>query len=875
MEQHSSAAKLIPDGGLAALSALRPAQPAAHASSTSRRRNELRLQRLIDNDYRVLGVMPPFVGRREELEDLYNVVRKSTTESSYQQVTLTGSRGLGKTRLVAEVLAILDPKTRGIGVLAVSCADTDRGSEQTVPAQLIHRLFGVSASDSNAAARERIIDGLSTNVAEAELGITVRDFALLAGLPGPNTVLTGDPRRARDNAEDALIRFLEQRCRQTPHVLVVHDCDELDPRTSSFLAKLARGLAATPTVCILIGRTEPTVARASDVVVRLEPLNDDAILRFASTLLEPAGDRAQLLSEKLVAAAAGNPRLVEENIRLLSQQGALTVSGDQWSFTSERLSPFATSLSEAAELRRELLSNDDRRVLECAAIFGRTFWLEGVASILRGELAIGRDDLPWVDEISLQTLSSQVEHLRAAGFVAVRSDSRIHGARELGFTNMSDHDAFYREVTPGARTRRHRLAAQWLNGAARRDPARWSEEIASHWARGGRNADAAVAYERAARHAATGFALSDAQWLFRQAVAYIDVDHAPILMRCLEGWTEAAMSAGAFILARTLAGAALDATRLSNEVGKGASAWLQLGVAHRALGNYASARECLEYAASLFRLTNNNRGASTTLDELGRVVWLQGGSGAYAEARRSIVAALDARRLDARPGPIADSLSNLANILLQMGEREDARAAFSESMVLRRQIHDLAGEARCHLGLGAIAYADDKPEDALASWQEGLALAQTAGDRDLAGAFYNNIGEVAVAVRRYDEARAALESARQVTAQTGDQRTAADVFRNLAGLALAEDDLDAAQRFVGTAIEMGTQIGSKIVMGQAQRMHGRLLSTLAATGDPTASDRAVSAFNAAIANFEAAGDQLERLRTEEALAEHLGSSKPS
>ena len=64
----------------------------------------------------------------------------------------------------------------------------------------------------------------------------------------------------------------------------------------------------------------------------------------------------------------------------------------------------------------------------------------------------------------------------------------------------------------------------------------------------------------------------------------------------------------------------------------GANAWLKLGRADVALGDYARARPCLEHAQDLFRRTNDTLGVAAATNALARVVWLGGGEGGYDEA---------------------------------------------------------------------------------------------------------------------------------------------------------------------------------------------------------------------------------------------------
>ena len=54
-----------------------------------------------------------FVGRREELEWLYNGLRMSIRDSRATRLFLHGEAGLGKTRLVHEFMSLVEPERKG------------------------------------------------------------------------------------------------------------------------------------------------------------------------------------------------------------------------------------------------------------------------------------------------------------------------------------------------------------------------------------------------------------------------------------------------------------------------------------------------------------------------------------------------------------------------------------------------------------------------------------------------------------------------------------------------------------------------------------------------------------------------------------------
>ena len=66
-------------------------------------------------DTNVFGQAVPFVGRRKALESLYGVVRDALNNRQVRIVWLHGEPGMGKTRLITELLRAVRPKARNVG----------------------------------------------------------------------------------------------------------------------------------------------------------------------------------------------------------------------------------------------------------------------------------------------------------------------------------------------------------------------------------------------------------------------------------------------------------------------------------------------------------------------------------------------------------------------------------------------------------------------------------------------------------------------------------------------------------------------------------------------------------------------------------------
>ncbi|MFO0747484.1 MAG: hypothetical protein U1F43_17735 [Myxococcota bacterium] len=292
----------------------------------------------------------PLSGRRDALERVYNAVRDACAEKKARVVEIIGSAGLGKTRLLAETLAIIDPAEKGIDVLAVAADSSD--GPQALVGKLVRARFGIAPHEKDAVAYDRILEAalpLLGPSADRQLVATARMLGFLAGLrtmgPGADA-LPADLDHFRRQALKTLVGIFKKDLERAPRILVVKRANELHDHAVELVRDLTAELRDMPFVVIAMAE-QPPDSFAPDgvdqVSVPVEPLTDRDVERLVLALLEgavadpapAAAPAAQApdtavadLVKSLVAHAHGSPRLVEENLHLLVQRGVLVPSDD-------------------------------------------------------------------------------------------------------------------------------------------------------------------------------------------------------------------------------------------------------------------------------------------------------------------------------------------------------------------------------------------------------------------------------------------------------------------------------------------------------------------------------------------------------------------
>ena len=277
----------------------------------------------------------PLVGRDEELARLRATFARVVGERAPALLTIRGEPGIGKSRLAAELPALVGPEGR---VLTGRCPSYGEGVTYWPLREMVDQARG-----------ERTVDALA-----AALGVEPavgHQVAAAVGLA---------PGRAGDDPGWAFTRLIAALARAQPLVMVVDDAHLAEPALLELLVAVAGRIEDAPVLIVWVARPD-SGSEAGDVL-ELGPLSDAA----SAALLE--GSRLERDERVHVArAAGGNPLFLEQLVAYLEDHGPAG------------LLPPALHALLAARLDR--LGDGERSALAYGAIVGDAFELEPVHAL--------------------------------------------------------------------------------------------------------------------------------------------------------------------------------------------------------------------------------------------------------------------------------------------------------------------------------------------------------------------------------------------------------------------------------------------------------------------------------------------------------------
>ncbi|MBC7942377.1 MAG: AAA family ATPase, partial [Chitinophagaceae bacterium] len=336
------------------------------------------------------GVSTPMVGRHDELQRLRHAVARANDTGQLQALTLVGDAGLGKSRLLRELLAALSAEPTGCQVLAIRSQPDGMLRPWGLLRSLLAVQCGVADTDSAEVARRKVEAGLAPwfderGERQAQL------IGQLSGLDFGDTphVRGLDPRSLRDQAFAALRGYLQALVARShaPTLLVTEDLHWADDGSLDLLQDLVANAAELPLTLIMTGRPVLQVRRPDwgtpDTLVPLTPLAAAQSDELTQALLQRIEEAPSALIDLIVGRAEGNPYYMEELVRRLIDDGVIVVGEPHWTVRTERLQTVRLpgTLVGLLQARLDALPASERLAARQASVIGHVFWDDALQAL--------------------------------------------------------------------------------------------------------------------------------------------------------------------------------------------------------------------------------------------------------------------------------------------------------------------------------------------------------------------------------------------------------------------------------------------------------------------------------------------------------------
>ena len=748
--------------------------------------SQKRAVRLQEPDYSL-----PMVGRQQEL-GIINDKLDAAAKGQGQVVGIVAEAGLGKSRLVAEV--IRNARRKGFVGFGGACQSDGIHTPYLAWKSIWQAFFDVDPEMSERKLM-RWLEGEIEDRAPLRVdAMPLLNAVLELNIPENNFTQYLEP-KIRQSALHALLEdCLKAQAGDEPTLIVIEDLHWIDALSHDLLEGLAKALAHHA-VCFVLAYRPPQIERLQSPRLEVLPqftrielpeltkAEAESAIRAKLAQLYPArsGTLPVGLVDTVMGRAQGNPFYLEELLNYVRDRG-LDPSDIQNIELPDSLHTLILS-------RIDQLSEQEKTTLRVASIVGRLFraaWLNGYYPEL-GSFPQVKAVLDQLDTLDITPLDSEPELTYL-------------------FKHIVTHEVTYESLPYATRARLHEQLAKYLENADASVDA-----IAFHYGRS-ENKEKQREYLRKAGEAAQkNFANAAAlEYYGKLLPLFKDMEeHANEKIQIYLQSGQALEFMGRYDEAEDDYRAALELAQ--DNAALKANAQFVLGKLNRWRGDYGVALAWLAQARAVYTALNDTTRLTQILIETGLVLLRKG---EYTQARDPLNEGLTLAREAGDKMSIAQALYTLGVLTFNYTQK---RSLYEESLSLRREMGDKLGISASLHSLGTIAHSQGNYTAARELYEESLMLKREMGDKWGIALSIGNLGLITYAQGNLVAARALFEETLALKREMGTKQGIANSLGDLGNIALMYGDTNTAQALYEESLaisrEMANQVGIATSLG--------------------------------------------------------------
>ena len=448
------------------------------------------------------------VGRKTE-RILLNEILQNTHADSSRVVVIEGEAGIGKSRLISDLL--LQAQAENIPALIGAGYAIEQSTGYHAWRPIFETIFELESLDDGERRRAKALSWIRQHdedllervpLLAPVLSLDVQDNSL-------TEQMTGQVRA--ENTRILLISILKAYVGNSPMVLVLEDAHWFDSSSLALMADATRSLA---NVMIVIS-TRPIAGNVPDQLSAILDLPETYCIKLGQM---DQGEITSLVCQRLgvknlpepvmnliLNKAEGHPFFSEELAYSLREVGVISVDNGECSISPDtdlRALNFPDTVQGVIRSRIDRLAPSHQLALKAASVVGRIFALRAVHEIY--PLDSGKPQV-----------GSYFEYLRQLDFTPLNSE--IPDLTYL-FKHVITQEVAYNLMTFSQRQTFHQAVASWYEQTFAEDLSPYYGVLAYHWGNA-KNLQKTMEYlEKAGEQAMLNFANREAIEFFEEAL---------------------------------------------------------------------------------------------------------------------------------------------------------------------------------------------------------------------------------------------------------------------------------------------------------------------------------------------------------------------
>ena len=783
--------------------------------------------------------LTPFVGRKDQLEQISESIELARAGHG-QIVALVGGAGIGKSRLVRELL--LSPHLEGWSVLEARSVSYGGTTAYLPMVELLQEYFEIDPRDDARQIGDKVTKKARAFGNDVEPSLPAL-LALLDSSMEDQEWKALDPRQRRARTLDALKRLLIQESRSRPLLLVFEDLQWVDAETHALLDSLVESLPTSRLLLLATFRPEfqhEWGGKTYYTQVRVDPLSPGNAAEIVDALL---GSDPSLSAVKrlLVERTEGNPFFLEESARGLVEAGVLRGPRGRYrpgdAAEAIRIPPTVQAVLAA---RIDRLPPEEKRLLQSAAVIGK--------------------DVPYallqtVVDMPEDALRRSLARLQGAEFLY---ETALFPDLEYSFTHALTHEVAYAGVLHGTRRALHARIVEKLEELAGDRVVEHLDRLAHH-AFHGELWDKALTWQRQAGVRAMARSAShEAVACFEQAL--VALEHLPESRERLEQDIDLRFSLRHALVPLWRHERMIDHLHVAEMLAQ------QLGDRRRlgrvacflttdfwAMGDYASAVDAAERALAIGNELEDLRLKVEASLQLGYIYHLVGDHRRAIEFLTRTSESVQTATIDARLAVFFYVFSRVSLLwsLADLGQFAQAATRADEAMAMAEASGHPYGVVSTCFSTGYLYLRKGDLPRAIAALERSLAICRSEEFSIWIASITSSLGLAYALSGRTKEALPLLEEAVATFKTTKIKASHSLCMANLAEGYLMDSRAEEAMAIAQRAVHLARETNERGVIAWALRVVG----DAATHRDPPDAATAEAAFRESLARAETLGMQ--------------------
>jgi len=726
-----------------------------------------------------------FVGRKEEINILINILRKSY-KSKGQIIKIIGELGVGKSRLIIELTK--DKLAQNFNILSTDCSSWEQSKPYAPLQKIFYRIFEIKFEDDIRIIEKKIEEKI--NSIDSSLLFAVPYFSrLLSAKITPLEELMGKSREELNLFIKAATKLFLGLSIQKPVLLVVEDIQWLDDASLEFIGYLYRAIAEVPIFIICSFRKSLQKAEFLSEIKSLEilPLAKDESIKLIKSLIKDE-EIFVAIKENIASASDGNPLFIEEITQGIESKKLADISHFQ----------IPDTVQSIVSARIDLLPISSKEVLYQAAVMGRDFELSLFQKVTQIENAL---------------LLNILQELKNYEFIL---EKETYPRKHFSFKHSLIQEVAYNSLLYKTRKNLHFQVGLTIEKTFLTNLETKVEELAYHFKNSNHKEKGIFYLNKAGDKAQSLYAFKNAINYYLDSIKILESTEfeKEQLARLSEIYNKLAFSQsiiGERKESETNLTKALEYCRKIRDKDNESLILMNMGNLYGDMGKWDKAIEYFKRSLLISEEVNNLRRKARIIKSIGLAYLFKGDTERgykYLKESLTLCESIKAEEI------YIMVLNNMGIYYDIVGEWRKALEVYKNSLAISKKNNNIIEMSNTMGNLGFAYSSLNKSEQAIYYFKESIKISERIGDIYNKGINYIHLGEEYLRKDKFKEVKYYISNAEKIFKELEDKLGLADIFKLKAILCKKQKDWERSEEYFKRAIKIYSQQGDRLNEGE-------------------------------------------------------------